>query len=101
MVHKHKLHAEVHDHEHPHTHTQAVEAVRKGEVAVQRWLSTTSKLRPPQIRLNNSKDAVALMAFRSEVGHLDSRCDRAAESLSCYKMENLMSLHVDRLQSAL
>ena len=66
-------------HSRPALHDSWLQAVKQGDVSLQRWLSATSRLTPPRIRIDTPESAKALIDFRASVGRLDQRCDAQAE----------------------
>ena len=85
----------------PLLHRSWLQALQQGNVALQRWLSSTSRLPPPRIPMESHTDATSLMAFRSQVGHLDPRCDDTAESTALAETTAQLSRHSARVVEGL
>ena len=69
---------------------------RGGDVAMQRWLSSSSQLPSPRISIKTDEDAASLVLFRAQVGQLDHRCDPEAEvtATDFVKKERRHRLHM-------
>ena len=76
-----------------------LEAVWQGNPAIQRWLSTTSKVRPPQVRTAADADAHALLEFREQVGRLDKRCDPLSQAVAVSRVRERLRYNGGKLES--
>jgi hypothetical protein len=84
-------------HSRPPLHASWLQAVSQGEVALQRWLSTVSRLSPLRIPMDDCEKARVLVEFRARVGRLDPRCDAQAEQAAVAKTRDLHRKHSNLL----
>jgi len=77
----------------PYLHQSWLEAVRKGEAGIQRWLSSSSQLASPRISTCADSQAASLVDFRARVGRLDPRCDAVADISATNFINDLAKRH--------